>query len=490
MALNFPDNPAVNDTYTYGSNTWIWNGSAWKLQSGGSGGNNFTFSSSAPSSPIAGDCWLNSTSGKLFTYVNDGNTSQWVQLNTAGGGAGGGSGNFTFNATAPSTPTAGDWWLNSTTGKLFTYLNDGDTSQWVQLSTANGGGGSGGSVGPAGARGTTGSTGPTGATGSTGPTGSAGPTGPTGDTGLAGTNGATGATGNTGSTGPTGPTGVTGPTGPTGSTGATGPTGPQGLGGLDGPVGPAGSNGVTGATGPTGPAGNTGATGSVFARSLTTYIDFSANNNRIGFTVTGLSSSNQMYMFDRMTGQTAMLVDDAQTVSVVGTVDSSFSYWDGTTGQYALLLRSADVIMRPPFTWGLTTYTAEDVLILGLSGFVNQNRYYRTSFSGISGDGATAPSVFGGTGATNAYPVSNMRLITQEDTFVSKTITGQSWVLGSNYITCTLAGLSSDDHDAEDACIEQINLQINNVVDGIGFDIIANAPEGTFGKYLVKCNAW
>ena len=31
--LNFPTNPAVGDTYTIGSKTWIWNGTAWQLQS-------------------------------------------------------------------------------------------------------------------------------------------------------------------------------------------------------------------------------------------------------------------------------------------------------------------------------------------------------------------------------------------------------------------------------------------------------------------------
>lgn len=34
MALNFPSSPAVNDTYTLGTKTWAWNGSAWAIQSG------------------------------------------------------------------------------------------------------------------------------------------------------------------------------------------------------------------------------------------------------------------------------------------------------------------------------------------------------------------------------------------------------------------------------------------------------------------------
>ena len=52
--------------------------------SGGGGGTTFTYSSSAPASPSAGDEWLDSTSGILYTYVNDGNSSAWVELGPFG----------------------------------------------------------------------------------------------------------------------------------------------------------------------------------------------------------------------------------------------------------------------------------------------------------------------------------------------------------------------------------------------------------------------
>jgi len=33
MALNFPDSPAVDDTYTANGTTWIWDGTAWSISS-------------------------------------------------------------------------------------------------------------------------------------------------------------------------------------------------------------------------------------------------------------------------------------------------------------------------------------------------------------------------------------------------------------------------------------------------------------------------
>ena len=117
-----------------------------------------------------------------------------------------GSGGFTYGNTVPTSPVSGDRWFDSTTMLELVYINDGDTSQWVQASAA-------------GARGATGATG-VGATGATGLTGSPGSPG-----------GATGATGVQGNIGPVGATGIQGNIGPVGA------TGPRGSTGVPGPVG-------------------------------------------------------------------------------------------------------------------------------------------------------------------------------------------------------------------------------------------------------------
>ena len=32
MAINFPNNPTLNQTFTSGSNSWIWNGTSWEVK--------------------------------------------------------------------------------------------------------------------------------------------------------------------------------------------------------------------------------------------------------------------------------------------------------------------------------------------------------------------------------------------------------------------------------------------------------------------------
>ena len=68
--MNFPTSPTLNQTYTLGSKTWVWNGSAWDLQVVSA-----TFNSIAPSQT--------GNSGKFLT--TDGTDSSWATIVTGGG---------------------------------------------------------------------------------------------------------------------------------------------------------------------------------------------------------------------------------------------------------------------------------------------------------------------------------------------------------------------------------------------------------------------
>jgi hypothetical protein len=76
MAIDFPSNPANNQTYSYSGQSWYWanNYGVWQASTGPI----FTTSASAPSNPKNGDLWWNTELGMLLIYYNDGDSSQWV----------------------------------------------------------------------------------------------------------------------------------------------------------------------------------------------------------------------------------------------------------------------------------------------------------------------------------------------------------------------------------------------------------------------------
>ena len=51
----------------------------------------------------------------------------------AGGGGGGSSFTYTASATAPGGPVVGDQWFDTTDGTLYEYIDDGDSDQWVDI---------------------------------------------------------------------------------------------------------------------------------------------------------------------------------------------------------------------------------------------------------------------------------------------------------------------------------------------------------------------
>ena len=59
------------------ANYFVGNGA---LLTGISGGGSTTVSTTAPSSPSQGDIWIDTTNGVQLIYFNDGNSSQWVQM--------------------------------------------------------------------------------------------------------------------------------------------------------------------------------------------------------------------------------------------------------------------------------------------------------------------------------------------------------------------------------------------------------------------------
>jgi len=92
-------NVITGNVYTSGGIYWSNNGAAYSSGGGGGGSSNFlyTASASAPGSPTKGDQWFDTTDGTLYEYIDDGDSLQWVDIQTP-----------TFASNAITTLLSGD----------------------------------------------------------------------------------------------------------------------------------------------------------------------------------------------------------------------------------------------------------------------------------------------------------------------------------------------------------------------------------------------
>lgn len=64
------------------------------------------------------------------------------------------------------------------------------------------------------------------------------------------------------------------------------------------------------------------------------------------------------------------------------------------------------------------------------------------------------------------------------DTTASTVVTGQAWVTAASKIVANVFG-------TEDALLDQVSVTISDRVVGVGFTVIAHAPEGSSGTHTV-----
>ena len=214
--------------------------------------------------------------------------------------------------------------------------------------------------------------------------------------------------------------------------------------------------------------------GGVAGFTLTT-IDFSAAINQVQFDVFTYTASylgSPVYDFaskgivEQLSGLTAIMQNTGLTVQIVGTVETVESYRNSPMPTDIDFYHT--ITMSPPF-YGATSglpYTAEEIVALNPTELLGSSWVFSYDPVGIT---------------------NGISLLHKEETYVVKTITGQSWVAADTFINCKVLGLTTDDHDPEDAILEGVRFEINNIVPATGFDIIGHAPEGTYGKYKIKC---
>jgi hypothetical protein len=66
----------------YTANGIFWSGNGAAYAAGGGGGSSFTYTASAtaPGSPVVGDQWFDTTDGTLYEYIDDGDSDQWIDI--------------------------------------------------------------------------------------------------------------------------------------------------------------------------------------------------------------------------------------------------------------------------------------------------------------------------------------------------------------------------------------------------------------------------
>jgi hypothetical protein len=97
MAINFPDSPTVDQQFSFGGTSWIWDGDAWNLYLGGNivtssqlsatlssyaiaseYQRNILYLESEPAFPYSGQIYVNSLDSSLYRYNSS--SSIWESI--------------------------------------------------------------------------------------------------------------------------------------------------------------------------------------------------------------------------------------------------------------------------------------------------------------------------------------------------------------------------------------------------------------------------
>jgi hypothetical protein len=76
--------------------------------------------------------------------------------------------------------------------------------------------------------------------------------------------------------------------------------------------------------------------------------------------------------------------------------------------------------------------------------------------------------------------------VANEGDIARTTVTGLTWVTANSIILCNPFAGATPDHTADDAIVEGLVAYAENIVAGVGFDVVAYAPNNTWGRYLIN----
>jgi hypothetical protein len=73
-----------------------------------------------------------------------------------------------------------------------------------------------------------------------------------------------------------------------------------------------------------------------------------------------------------------------------------------------------------------------------------------------------------------------------DDSDLASVTIAAPWATANSKINCSIALEATADHEPEDGLLESLTVAAGNIVPGTGFEIMARAPETTFGQYKIN----
>jgi hypothetical protein len=120
--MSFPTSPINNQTTTVNGITYVYRSAtnSWARVTA----NSLTLSGNLTAGNVLGN--------KIYTTQGLFWSGNGVAFSSGGGGS---SFVYTASASAPGSPTKGDQWFDTTDGTLYEYIDDGDSLQWIDIQT-------------------------------------------------------------------------------------------------------------------------------------------------------------------------------------------------------------------------------------------------------------------------------------------------------------------------------------------------------------------